>query len=376
MSTTIIVPVFNGGRFLPAFFRSLGGALPHDSQLIFVDDGSTEPVLENLPEFPNAADVVILRNRENLGYSVAVNRGFGAATGEFIVQLNTDLILDPACITSMLALLQAEQNAGIVGSKLLYPTTRRVQHIGMGVGHFTKKHIYHQLPVDHPLCRRTRPMQIMTGATVAMTRRVLDRIGPLDERYFNAQEDLDHCMRAVDRGYVNYVCADSVAYHWVSQSGASRFARVREADAAFWATWHGRIRVDLGAFVDEAIDSVVTRYPHLAEYDFELLNLCRSGDDAILLDAVGRAWPRTANTGHHHRQVNNPDAAYWLPMLVPYWVQSNPRPFIYLVDHFQQLRENWLWFHERLELVRDELIVDTTGCVVTASELLSMEAVG
>jgi glycosyltransferase involved in cell wall biosynthesis len=39
---TVIVPMFNGVAFLPAFFESLAAALPGESQLVLVDDGSTE----------------------------------------------------------------------------------------------------------------------------------------------------------------------------------------------------------------------------------------------------------------------------------------------------------------------------------------------
>lgn len=376
MSVSVVVPVFNGSRYLPAFYHSLDQALPDGSQLIFVDDASTEPVFDALPEFSNATETVILRNEQNLGYSAAVNQGFAACTGEYVVQLNTDLVLDAACITRMIDLLRTRSDAGIVGSKLLYPTTGRVQHIGMAMGNFTKPHVFYQLPADHPLCGKTRPMQILTGATVAMTQRVLDRIGPLEERYFNNNEDLDHCLRAADLGLVNYTCAESLAYHWVSQSGPSRFARLLESDALFWATWHGRYRVDLDRYVAEALQHVLGREPGLGALDFEALNLSRGTDDVIVLAEVRRHWPDAVERMHPRRQLNNAAWELWLPMLLPYWMQHHPRPFIYVVDHFRQLEENRLWFHHRLRTVREEIVVDATGCAVTASELLEMGGAG
>lgn len=375
MSVSVVVPVFNGSRYLPAFYHSLRDALPEGTQLIFVDDASTEPVFDALPQFGKASETLILRNEQNLGYSAAVNQGFAACKGQYIVQLNTDLVLDAACITSMVDLLRARADAGIVGSKLLYPTTGLVQHIGMALGNFTKPHVFYQLPADHPLCCRTRPMQILTGATVAMTQRVLDRIGPLEEGYFNNNEDLDHCLRAVELGLVNYTCAESLAYHWVSQSGPSRFARLLESDALFWATWYGRYQVDLDTYVDEALRYVLHRQPMLATLDFEALNLSRGTDDLIVLGEVGRHWPDAVARIHRHRQMNNADWELWLPMLLPYWMQHHPRPFIYVVDHFRQLDENRLWFQNRLRTVREEIIIDVTGCAVTASELLGMQDV-
>jgi hypothetical protein len=93
----------------------------------------------------------------------------------------------------------------------------------------------------------------------------------------------------------------------------------------------------------------------------------------LLLDEVGRHWPDAVARMHPRRQMNNDEWNYWLPMILPHWMQQNPRPFLYVVDHFSQLSENRLWFHDRLRLVREEIIVDATGCAVTASELLAME---
>ena len=373
MAISVIVPVFNGSRYFSAFIDSLQAALPEGAQIIFVDDGSTEPVLEQLPDIPKAAGkVLILRNDRNLGYSAAVNRGFSACDGDFIVQLNTDLVLHPQCITSMLELIRSRSNVGVVGSKLLFPTNNLVQHIGMAFGMNTRKHVYFQLPADHPIVSRTRRMQILTGATVAFSRHVLDRLGPLDERYFNYNEDIDHCLKAVALGMDNYTCAESIAYHWVSQSGPSRFARVRESDAVFWRKWPTGYHVDLGDFVAEALSHVLDRETYLADLDFDVLNLCKTSDDIILIEQVRKQLPLAAAPRHDHRQVNNNETKYWLPMILPHRYQHEPRPFLYFVDHFHQLNENRLWFQNRLRWVREELIVDATGCVVTASELLSM----
>lgn len=122
-SISLIVPIFNGIRYLPHFFASLATAVPPDAQLILVDDASTEPVLDTLPsDFP-LRSVVKLRLDQNRGYSAAVNHGFGYATGDILVQLNTDLVLDRHCIDTIVDLIERTPRIGIVGSKQLFPTT-------------------------------------------------------------------------------------------------------------------------------------------------------------------------------------------------------------------------------------------------------------
>lgn len=366
---SVIVPLFNGIAFLPAFFDSLSAALPDDTQLVLVDDGSTEPVWDVVPEFDKAGAVVRLQNDTNLGYSVAVNRGFKAATGELIVQLNTDLILEPRCITAMVDLIAREERVGIVGSKLVFPTTGLVEHVGMAFGNHTKPKFFFELPARHPLCAKTRELQIMTGATVAMTRRVLDRLGPLDESYFNHNEDIDHCLLAVKHGLRNFVCAESVAHHWRSHSGPARFARRAASEAMLWSRWGGGYEVDLGRFVDEALDHLLLETPELDGFPFEVLDLSRGADRQIVLERIGRRWPGADARVRDYRQMNNPAEQLRLPLLLPHWVPAEPTPFLYLVDGYRELEENALWFETRSQIVTEEVIVDLKGVAVTTSEV-------
>jgi GT2 family glycosyltransferase len=366
---SVIVPIFNGTAFLPAFFQSLNAALPQDSQVILVDDGSTEPVWDTMPEIPNAGSILRLRNDTNMGYSVAANRGFAATDGDIIVQLNTDLILEAECIRAMVDLIERERQVGIVGSKLIYPTTGLLQHIGMAFGNHTKPHIFAELPASHPLCCRTREMQITTGATVAMTRHVLDRLGPLDEQYFNHNEDIEHCLLAVKHGFRNFTCAESIAHHWESQSGPARFARVMSSEGLFWSRWGSDYRPDLGTFVDEALDHVLEEAPHLQGSPFEVLDLTRGADQAIVLERLADRWAGLKGNVRRARQMNNPAERLSLSLLLPHWIAAEPTPLIYLVDRYRELEENTLWLERRRQVVQDELIVDLSGAALRTSEL-------
>jgi GT2 family glycosyltransferase len=371
VSVSIIVPIFDGIRYLPYFFRSLAEAAPPHAELILVDDGSTEPVLDAVPDDLPVASLTKLRNEQNQGYSAAVNRGFACAHGEILVQLNTDLVLDRHCIEAMVRLIENTPKVGVVGSKQVFPTTGLVRHIAMAFGEYSFRYPFSGLQSNHPLCCKTRAMQIVSGATVGMTRQVLEDIGPLDERYYNTHEDLDHCLKAHRRGYVNYTCADSIAYHWESQSGPARFARGREGDALFWAEWYSRRTIDLGSFVDEGLDYILDKYPQIADYEFEPLDLCRSTDKSILLGSLEKRWNGISTKTRSTRAFNSAQRKLWLPMEVPYWAMMNPTPYIYLVDECNQLSENHMWFDVRSRLVQTELVLDTMAVSATTADLFA-----
>lgn len=366
---SVIVPIFNGTAYLPAFFESLSAAIPEGSELILVDDASTERVWDTVPEIPRAGSVTRLSNESNLGYSAAVNRGFAKATGDVVVQLNTDLILQPACITAMVELIASERDVGVVGSKLIYPTTGLVEHVGLSFGALSKNRMFHELPAAHPLCNQTRQLQIVSGATVAMTRRVLGRLGPLDETYFNRNEDLEHCLLALRHGLRNFMCAESVAHHWKSKSGPARFARIVASDALFWSRWGAGCEPDLGGFVDQAIEHVLQEHPRMAGLPFQVLDLSRGADQPIVLERLFRRWPGLATRVQSFRQMNNPADRLWLPLLLPDRLAFESAPFIYVVDGYRELEQNALWFEHRRQVVGDEIIIDLKAAAVVTSEL-------
>lgn len=371
-SISIIVPIFNGARYFPYFLQSLAEAAPRNAELIFVDDGSSEPVLEMVPnDFP-IASIIKLRNERNCGYSITVNRGFACATGDILIQLNTDLVLDRRCIEAMVELIESAPKAGIIGSKQIFPTTGLLRHIGMAFGQRRHRHIYSGMPADHPLSCKTRTMQIVSGSTVAMTKKVLKDIGPLDERYYNTRENLDHCLKAHARGYVNYTSAESIAYHWVGQSGPARFSRVEEDDALFWADWTPSRSIDLNRFVYEGLDHTLNQQPQLIDYSFEPLRLCRSVDESILLECLEQRWPGAGSKTHQTQAFNSPNAKLWLPMELPHRAMMNPSPYIYLVDRISQLSENRMWFEARQRIVESEIVMDTTAAVLTTQELVAL----
>lgn len=369
---SVVVPIFNGVPYLPSFFASLRRALPPDSQVILVDDASTEPIWDTVPDLGDGTEVLRLQSERNCGYAATVNRGFAVATGDVVIALNTDLVLQADCLDSMIGLIESEKNVGIVGSRLLFPTTGLVQHVGIAFGNFTKPLIYRELPGNHPLAGRTREVQMTAGAMAAMSRRVLGQVGPLDEAFFNHDEDVDHCLRASKLGLRNFVCGDAVAHHWESKSGPSRFAGVATAEALFWARWGDAFQVDLDRYVDEALDYLLEQHPLLGDLPFEVLDLSRGPDGPLVVRQLEKRWPGIDRRIRHHRQTNNPAERLWLPLLLPDPAADGRVPFVYVVDSHRELEENSFWFARRREAVADEFVVDFSGVALHTSELPSV----
>ena len=107
MKLSLIVPVYNEEENLSPLFEAIYQALaplPHDWEVIFVDDGSQDgslAILKALAE-KDAAHVRAVILRRNFGQTAAISAGIDHAQGETIILLDADMQNDPADIPLLL----------------------------------------------------------------------------------------------------------------------------------------------------------------------------------------------------------------------------------------------------------------------------------
>ena len=110
MKLSLIVPVYNEEENLPILFEAIRQALqplPHDWEVVFIDDGSQDGSLAALRILAekDAAHVRVVILRRNFGQTAAIAAGIDHAGGEIIVLLDADMQNDPADIPMILAKL-------------------------------------------------------------------------------------------------------------------------------------------------------------------------------------------------------------------------------------------------------------------------------
>src|SRR5690606_26297479 len=119
---SIIIPVHNKFAYTAACLRSLAehaDATPFE--VIVVDDLSTDATAARLAQISGIRSI---RNAENLGFVGSCNAGAAIAQGEFVLFLNNDTLVTADWLGALLRCFAEQADAGLVGSRLVYPDGR------------------------------------------------------------------------------------------------------------------------------------------------------------------------------------------------------------------------------------------------------------
>lgn len=197
-------------------------------ECIIVDNGSAAGELELLRrEFPG---VEFIANPGNLGFARAVNQGIERSRGRYLLLLNPDAFLAEGSLRRLVSYLDAEPRVGIIGPRIVNPdgspqgSARAFPRMLTGL--FGRTSLLSRLFPHNPLTRRQvlnlrasgegpRPVDWVSGACMFLRRAVLEKVGPLDERFFLYWEDADICWRARAGGWQTVYHPQAEATHLV-----------------------------------------------------------------------------------------------------------------------------------------------------------------
>jgi len=116
---SVIVPVYNEAATIHEVVRRLRGTgIP--SEIILVDDGSTDGTFQALQQIDNHDDLSILRLETNQGKGAALKLGFARATGDVVAIQDGDLEYDPQDFHLLLPPILADQADIVYGSRFGY----------------------------------------------------------------------------------------------------------------------------------------------------------------------------------------------------------------------------------------------------------------
>ena len=239
VEVSVIITNYNSGLFLKECVDSVLHSRKEDIEVIVVDNASTDESLVRLESaFPNEKRLRIVINSSNLGFTRACNLGTRNASGDYILYLNPDCVLERNVISELLTTLIGNAAAGMVGGLLLnsdgseqaggrrgVPTPWRSFVRAFGLSNFGKR--YPKLFSDFLLHTEPVPeipieVEAVSGACMMVRRDALEDVGPLDESYFMHCEDLDWAMRFRQKGWKILFVPSAKVVHFRGACGKSR----------------------------------------------------------------------------------------------------------------------------------------------------------
>lgn len=182
-------------------------------EVILIDNASHDGCLERVrAELPS---VSIIANAENLGFSTANNQGIRAATGRYVLLLNSDTVIPPDCLQIMLVFMEEQPRVGASGCKIVlpdgsldpackrgFPTPAASFYYFIGLAdrypRSSKYNYYHMGQLD---ADEAGPVDCLMGAFLLVRREAIEQVGLLDESFFMYGEDIDWCYRFKEAGW-------------------------------------------------------------------------------------------------------------------------------------------------------------------------------
>lgn len=193
-------------------------------EIIIVNNGvENSNLLKKISKFPNTR---IINSEINLGFAAAVNLGISNTNNNLILLLNPDTLVEYKSIFELANCLK-RSHAGIVGGTnkkfchgrhntfirkptiytylFDYTNLRKI----IPKDYFHKKHYY----LDKPFPVKAIETDAVSGSYMLIDKKVVDKIGYFDDKFFMYLEDVDYCIRAKKSGFKIVFCPKSSIKH-------------------------------------------------------------------------------------------------------------------------------------------------------------------
>ena len=228
---SVIIVNYNVRHFLEQALLSVRKALQGiDGEVWVVDNNSVDDSVEMVQEkFP---EVRLIANRHNPGFAIANNQAIRESTGEFVLLLNPDTLVEEDTFSKCLAFMDAHPDAGALGVKLIdgsgkyLPESKRgfpspwvafCKTVGLSAI-FPKSRLFNGYYMGYLDPEKSHAVDVLVGAFMFIRRTALDKAGLLDEAFFMYGEDIDLSYRIKAAGFENYYFPDTKIIHYKGES--------------------------------------------------------------------------------------------------------------------------------------------------------------
>ena len=206
-------------------------------EIIIVDNDSPDDSFDLLTDdFENYSNITLIQNQNNDGFAKANNIGIRNSTGEYVLLLNSDVIVKENTINDCMTYIKDNKNIGCLGCKVVLPNgkldkacrrsfpTFKVSFYRLtGLSKlFPKSKRFNQYNLSYLDENDIYPVDCVVGAFMLIPRDVMIKCGCLDESYFMYGEDIELCYNIKELGYDVIYYGKKEIIHYKGASGKSK----------------------------------------------------------------------------------------------------------------------------------------------------------
>jgi GT2 family glycosyltransferase len=214
---SIVVVTYNAKKYLESCLNSVLNSDYSNFGVIIVDNGSEDGSLEFLEEISKSKlNITVIRNKENLGPSVARNQGIEKAKGKYVGFLDNDTRVHPLWLKEAVKVFEANPKIGACQCKLILDDTDNIiDCVGEYLGQYGFLVNFVTPGAEKDIGQYDNFIEIFAAKSAGMIARrdVLNKIGGFDDDYFIYMEESDLCWRIWLQGYTVILIPNSIVYH-------------------------------------------------------------------------------------------------------------------------------------------------------------------
>ncbi|HVN57301.1 MAG TPA: glycosyltransferase family 2 protein [Bacteroidales bacterium] len=231
MDLSVVIVSYNVRHFLEQCLRSvMKASVGISCEILVVDNNSADGSCSMVSTaFPS---VKLIRNSGNPGFSAACNQAITAATGDFILLLNPDTVVEEDTFRKCITFMTDHPDAGALGVRMLNgsgrllpeskrafptPSTAFFRISGLSAL-FPRSGYFNRYYMGDTDSSSTAEVEVLSGAFMFIRKKVLEQTGLLDESYFMYGEDIDLSYKIVKAGYKNYYYPGVKIIHYKGES--------------------------------------------------------------------------------------------------------------------------------------------------------------
>jgi GT2 family glycosyltransferase len=219
---SIIIPTWNTSSVTKKCIDTINQYLPeHYFEIIVIDNHSEDDTITNISKLPH---VKLIKNQNNLGFSIANNQGAKIAKGNYLLFLNSDMELIDDSMLNLVHFFQKHPEIGAIGPKFLNPDkstqasvfppqtlTNAIKEFWLGKEYSYTKYV--------PSGSHPSAVNSISGGALFMRKKYFDKLHGWDEKYHFYFEDMDLCRKINNDGKLVYYYPKCRVIHHHGASG-------------------------------------------------------------------------------------------------------------------------------------------------------------